>query len=219
VGVLIIALFSFKMKQEQQQKELLMELDIKEQLAQLEDPKEQPPQPTKTTPTKTVTNEAFNENEEVTDEDFESRMQDIIERNAEQREALESSNASGSAQLDSGQGKANETSRPKAEANAKETTSKYKNNRRSNISYYLPNRDKVKIPNPIYTCDQEGTVVINITVNEYGLVTKTDFNKSQSTTSNGCLVDEALYYAERARFSEDGAKDNQKGTITYQFQN
>lgn len=219
VGVLIIALFSFKMNQEHKQKELLMELDIEEQLAQIKEQEELPPKPQTTKITKSVTNEAFNESEQVTDEDFESRMQDIIERNAEQREALESSNSSGSADLDSGQGNAKETSKPISKANAKQTTSKYKSNRRSNISYYLPTRDKVKIPNPIYTCDQEGTVVINITVNEYGLVTKTDYNRSQSTTSNGCLVDEALYYAERARFSEDASKDNQKGTITYQFQN
>ena len=106
VGVLIIALFSFKMNQEQKQKELLMELDIEEQLAQIKEQEELPPKPQTTKITKSVTNEAFNESEQVTDEDFESRMQDIIERNAEQREALESSNSSGSADLDSGQGNA-----------------------------------------------------------------------------------------------------------------
>lgn len=207
------------MSQEQQQKELLMELDIAEQLAQIEPPEQEAPKPTPTTPNQTVTNEAFNETKKATTEYFDSRMQDIIERNAEQREALESQSTTGTANLDSGQGTDTDTSRPKAATNAEQTTSNYKSNRKSNISYYLPTRDKVKIPNPIYTCDEEGTVVITIIVNQYGHVTKTDYNRAQSTTTNGCLIEEALYYAERARFSEDGTRDSQKGTITYQFQN
>lgn len=219
VGLLIVGLIGVKMGKEEARKELLMELDVAEQLAKLEEPKEEPQKQELIKPERTVTNEAFNQSEKVTDEVFESRLQDIIERNAEAREALESSSSSGTANLDSGKGQAETTSKPKATAESLKTTSKYKSNRRSNISYYLPTRTKVQIPNPIYTCDKEGTVVINITVNQYGHVTKTDYNKSQSSTSNGCLIDEALYYAERARFSEDAARESQKGTISYQFQN
>ena len=219
VGLLILGLFSFKMTQEQQQKELLMELDIEEQLAQIEEQVPETPKPERTPQPQPITNEAYDENKKATDEDFDSKLQDIIERNAEQREALESQSASGTSNLDNGSGKSAETSKPKAKVNSEKTTSKYKSNRRSNISYYLPTREKVTIPNPIYTCDEEGSVVINITVNQFGHVTKVDYNRAQSTTTNGCLIDEALYYAERARFSEDTAKESQKGSITYQFQN
>lgn len=89
--------------------------------------------------------------------------------------------------------------------------------RRSTVSYVLKNRNAVRIPNPVYTCSATGKVVINIEVNNAGIVTKTSFNKRASTTSDGCLVDQALQYANRALFN-DASKKNQLGSITFEFQ-
>lgn len=91
--------------------------------------------------------------------------------------------------------------------------------RRTTISYSLKDRHEVmKIPNPVYTCESFGKVVVNIEVDSEGRVTDASFNEKSSTTSNKCLVDNAVFYALKARFNADASKQNQLGTITYQFQ-
>ena len=102
------------------------------------------------------------------------------------------------------------------EAEKKEFTNNLKD-KRTSISYSLVDRNAYDLPPPIYTCIEGGKVVINITVNSNGTVVETSFNEKSSTTSNGCLVDNALAYAAKANFSSDG-KASQKGTITYIFQ-
>jgi hypothetical protein len=89
--------------------------------------------------------------------------------------------------------------------------------RRTSVSYSLVDRNNYKLPPPIYTCIEGGKVVINIEVNALGYVTKADFNEKSSVTSNGCLVDNAIAYAFKARFNSSDKK-SQKGTITYLFQ-
>ncbi len=96
----------------------------------------------------------------------------------------------------------------------------YTNNlakRKTSISYSLVDRNSRRLPPPIYTCIEGGKVVINITVDSNGYVTDADFNAKSSGTSNGCLVDNAITYALKARFSSSD-KSDQKGTITYLFQ-
>jgi hypothetical protein len=89
--------------------------------------------------------------------------------------------------------------------------------RRTSISYSLVNRNSYRLPPPIYTCIEGGKVVINIEVDALGNVIDADFNERSSGTSNGCLVDNAVAYALKAKFSA-GDKSSQKGTITYLFQ-
>ncbi len=89
--------------------------------------------------------------------------------------------------------------------------------RRTSVSYSLVNRNNYRLPPPIYTCIEGGKVVINITVDALGNVTEAGFNESSSTTSNGCLVDNAITYALKAKFNS-AEKSSQKGTITYLFQ-
>ncbi|WP_373073940.1 hypothetical protein [Zeaxanthinibacter enoshimensis] len=89
--------------------------------------------------------------------------------------------------------------------------------RRTSVSYSLVGRNSYRLPPPIYTCIEGGTVVINIAVDNNGYVTAADYNASSSNTSNGCLVDNAITYALRARFNPD-SKASQIGTITYIFQ-
>ena len=99
----------------------------------------------------------------------------------------------------------------------KEEFSNYLKDRRTSISYSLVERNAYYLPPPIYTCIEGGKVVINIKVDNDGYVTEADFNDKSSGTSNGCLVDNAIAYALKARFSPD-SKVSQIGTITYLFQ-
>ncbi|MRI01883.1 hypothetical protein GH721_15175 [Kriegella sp. EG-1] len=89
--------------------------------------------------------------------------------------------------------------------------------RRTSVSYSLVNRNNYRLPPPIYTCIEGGKVVVNITVDALGNVTHADFNAKSSGTSNGCLVDNAITYALKAKFNT-ADRSTQKGTITYIFQ-
>ena len=97
---------------------------------------------------------------------------------------------------------------------SKVNTSNY---RRSTVTYQLKDRNAIQIPNPVYTCDATGKVVINIEVNGSGGIIRAYFNKSASSTSNGCLVDQALEYAENAIFNKSD-RATQLGSITFEFQ-
>ena len=89
--------------------------------------------------------------------------------------------------------------------------------RRTSVSYSLIERNNYKLPPPIYTCIEGGKVVINIEVDALGNVIDASFNSKSSGTSNGCLVDNAITYALKAKF-DASSKALQKGTITYLFQ-
>ena len=89
--------------------------------------------------------------------------------------------------------------------------------RRTSVSYSLIGRNNYKLPPPIYTCIEGGKVVINIQVDAIGNVIGADFNEKSSSTSNGCLVENAITYALKAKFNSS-SKTSQKGTITYLFQ-
>ncbi len=89
--------------------------------------------------------------------------------------------------------------------------------RRTSVSYSLVGRNNYELPPPIYTCIEGGKVVINITVDAIGNVTDANYNEKSSGTSNGCLVDNAITYALKAKFNTS-TKATQNGTITYLFQ-
>lgn len=89
--------------------------------------------------------------------------------------------------------------------------------RKTSISFSLVKRSAYNLPPPTYTCIEGGKVVINIEVDSFGNVVDAEFNKKSSGTSNGCLVDNAIEYALKSKFS-NSSKESQKGTITYLFQ-
>ena len=89
--------------------------------------------------------------------------------------------------------------------------------RKTSVSYSLVDRNNYRLPPPIYTCIKGGKVVINILVDANGNVVEADYNSKSSGTSNGCLVDNAIAYALKARF-DSSSRASQKGTITYIFQ-
>lgn len=93
----------------------------------------------------------------------------------------------------------------------------YTSNRNTSAYFSLKDRDALYIPLPVYTCIQGGEVVINIKVDNEGYVTEAAFNSRASNTNNGCLVDNAIEYARKARFSK-GSSVEQIGTITFLFE-
>jgi hypothetical protein len=90
------------------------------------------------------------------------------------------------------------------------------NNSKSSISFSLKNRSKVYIPIPVYLCEVDGKIVVNITVNSAGNVIDAYVNTS-STSSNECLIEHALDYAKQSQFSSDASKETQIGSITFLF--
>lgn len=90
--------------------------------------------------------------------------------------------------------------------------------RESTVSYNLVGRTARYIPNPVYTCDARGKIVLAITVNNKGAITQMTLNKKASTSLNGCLIDQALAYANDAIFSSSSI-GTQLGSITFNFQN
>ena len=71
------------------------------------------------------------------------------------------------------------------------------------------------MPIPVYLCDAEGKIVVNITVNSNGTVIDAYINNA-STSNNACLQEHALQYAKDAKFSTS-TKSKQLGSITFQF--
>ncbi|GAA4804309.1 hypothetical protein GCM10023330_08330 [Litoribaculum gwangyangense] len=90
------------------------------------------------------------------------------------------------------------------------------NNSKSTISFSLKDRQKIYIPIPVYLCEEDGKIIVNITVNANGDVIDSYINTS-STSDNECLIERALEYANQSQFSADASKTSQIGTITFYF--
>jgi len=89
----------------------------------------------------------------------------------------------------------------------------------TNISYYLPGRDGIHLPLPIYKCIRGGTVVVSIEVDPEGRVVATSIDRDLTPVADACLEDAALEAARKSRFSISApAPARQQGSITYRFQ-
>lgn len=183
---------------------------------------------------KATTNQAFNEDQEFKDmmRNFKSMATNDFEKTIEeQEETSEASsetpdqvltknsinNSSKNFSINENErasfNKANDILASQTNKNSKKNSEA---NRASSVSFSLRNRTKVKLPPPVYLCETSGKIVVNITVNQDGLVTDTYINSS-SSSSNQCLIDHALEYAQNAIFSEDKSTKSQIGSITYYF--
>lgn len=89
-------------------------------------------------------------------------------------------------------------------------------NTNSTVRYSLVNRTDVYLPIPIYLCEENGTIIVNITVSKNGRVKETSINSS-SNSNNKCLQNSALEYAKKAQFNRS-VKIDQIGTITFTFE-
>ena len=72
------------------------------------------------------------------------------------------------------------------------------------------------LPMPVYNVQEEGRVVVTITVNPAGQVIHTSINK-RTNTANATLRKAAEDAARKARFNTVSGVNNQTGTITYYF--
>lgn len=72
------------------------------------------------------------------------------------------------------------------------------------------------LPRPVYNVQDEGRVVVSITVNPAGQVIATSINR-QTNTVNPSLRKAAEDAAKKARFNAVSGLNNQTGTITYYF--
>ena len=72
------------------------------------------------------------------------------------------------------------------------------------------------LPRPVYNVQEEGRVVVSITVNPAGHVIATSINRHTNTV-NTALRKAAEDAAKRARFNAVEGVNNQTGTITYYF--
>ena len=224
-SILILSMYNINISNESKKiRETLIQLNelrpppvAEEEQAEPEEP--EPAQP-KTGPT-VQTHQAFNQNQEESQKNLESRLDEIFQKNSAQQEASEEESAEAS-KGDIALSNSRKQERKKAsegDDSRKETSVKQGSLRNSSISFSLRGRTPVDIPNPIYTCDTPGKVVVNISVNAAGEVMKTSINKNASSTSNECLENMALEYAAGARFSRLPGRNSQPGTITYNFQN
>lgn len=80
---------------------------------------------------------------------------------------------------------------------------------------------KILSPGSVITdCDAEGTVVVQVTVNNVGTVTKATWSALGSNTQKTCLVNAALQSAKKYRWnSDEKAPDTQIGFIVFNFRN
>lgn len=221
-GILLLGLYNFNLSNSNQKaREFLVDLDnyrLEEQVEQEAEPEEVEQQPQ--TRASRQTHRAFNENQEARDENFDRQLNEILDRNSADREESsenESESSSGDYNIANTPGE-KPKQRSDGDNTSNETSSQSGGIDNSSITFSLVGRSAVHIPNPIYTCDRAGKVVINITVDALGRVTSTSLNKGSSTSSNQCLTENALEYAVGAVFSQLPGRNSQPGTITFYFQ-
>jgi hypothetical protein len=92
----------------------------------------------------------------------------------------------------------------------------------SNISYEFTEppykRYKVYLPVPVYKCQGEGTVTVNIEVDQKGEVTSAESYVSKEYPDKDCLLDVARNYALKTMFEGNvNAPRYQKARIIYNF--
>ncbi|MDR2890999.1 MAG: TonB family protein [Alistipes sp.] len=75
-----------------------------------------------------------------------------------------------------------------------------------------------RLPMPEYNRREEGSIIVDVTVDRQGVVVAAEYHAAGSTIPRGPLADAAVAAARRARFVVDeNAPARQFGTITYTF--
>ncbi len=218
-SIVLLALYNFSLSSNNKKaRELLVDLEN----FQVEDPVEQEPEkeetPQETNRESAQTHQAFNENTEAREENFKSQLDEIFEKNsASQLESTQDESSATTGSYNFQEQKKEVVKRSNGNQTTNATSTKSGSMDHSSISFSLLGRAAREIPNPVYTCDTAGKIVVNIAVNAQGRVISTSINKSSSSTTNECLTEQALEYAAQAVFSSLPGRNSQPGTITYQF--
>lgn len=218
-SVLILALYNFSLSSKNaKERELLVNLEnfqIEEQPEEEPEQEEEQIEPRRPT---AQTHQAFNENTEAREENFSKQLDEIFQKNSAS-ESDPTNDASSTSQGNYNFQKPQKAVKKRSDGNnsSTETSTKSGGMDNSSISFSLVGRSARFIPNPVYTCDTPGKIVVNINVNEDGRVISTSINKASSTSNNECISDQALEYATQALFSRLPGRTSQPGTITYNF--
>ena len=85
------------------------------------------------------------------------------------------------------------------------------------ISFSLKGRKSYSLPNPGYTCNGSGVVVIQIKVDKSGNVKDATYLARSSNGASSCMIQRAMKYAKKSRFDYNASVTMQTGTITYKF--
>ncbi len=203
MGIFVLSLYNINMMNKQkEQSEILMEIP-EEFLVKEEEPEEEMmEQEDRQLIASKRTHSAYNEDFEDHDE-IEERIKSLTEVEKAAEEIQETQTSEDDIAIDE------KKEKPKPE---EEET----NNRNSSLTYSLKNRKSIDLPNPVYTCNGSGRVVVKIEVNKNGYVIDAKVDKKKSTTRNECLFDNAMEYARQALFSRSDLEE-QQGSITYYF--
>lgn len=86
------------------------------------------------------------------------------------------------------------------------------------VSYYLEGRFDVRLPIPVYKCQGNGKVVMEIDVNQEGYIVKYEVDRTKSTIPDDCILETAQKAARTTRFNTtDNGPSIQHGSLTYIF--
>lgn len=89
---------------------------------------------------------------------------------------------------------------------------------KNGISHNLEGRKAQSLIKPQYDCNESGTVVVDIIVDQEGRVIKATAGGRGSTTASTCLCNKAKEAALKAKFSAKAdAPEEQRGSIRYTF--
>ncbi|QLE00730.1 hypothetical protein HX109_03820 [Galbibacter sp. BG1] len=222
MGIFLLTLVNIQLA-DKQEEEFLYELSFDEELLEEEIPSEEEMEITEL-----ESHKAYNEAEksEFADEIDDFKTLEELEQEAQEAASENPDNSQDfNNDLSLNDGYSNEYAEKLKEQRRKIEALKRKGKapkvnikRRTTITYSLVDRSHYDLPNPVYTCESYGKVVINIKVDAAGNVVDAEFNKNSSTTSNGCLVENATQYALQAKFTPKNGAEEQPGTITYLFQ-
>lgn len=87
-----------------------------------------------------------------------------------------------------------------------------------NGNYQLGNRKALSKPQPNYTCNEQGVVVVQITVDQSGNVIVATAGARGTTNAARCLLDQAEIAAKKTKWEADSnAPTKQVGKIIYNF--
>lgn len=219
-AILMLALYNLNLSTRNKKvSEMLIDLNQYKLAEKEEKEPEKPQEQPRENQRKIQTNQAFNEDKETREADFKNQLDKIFEKNSAEQEEAENENTEGSEGNYAVNKKNSEEKKDRSDGDNSSELASQKSAAYdySSISFSLKGRRAVKIPNPVYTCDTAGKIVVNITVDANGYVIDTSINKGSSTSSNECLTGQALEYAAGARFSKLSGRNSQPGTITYHF--
>ncbi len=89
----------------------------------------------------------------------------------------------------------------------------------TNIYFSLENRYEIRLPVPVYKCEGEGIVEVQVAVDQRGRVVQVRVDNPGESINDICLSEAAKKAALNTRFNSDfEAPVRQQGTITYHFQ-